>query len=291
MSMPTDPRNTGSSPEDPQAAYGAATVSISADDARRLMEGAEQAEVPGQAPAVGQEPAVEVTSAPEVTTWDDSSQETVTVDQGTWRSEVGQAAAGEQPVPGAEEETMVAGQPQAYGSAQSPAWGAAQPQAAQPDPSQQSYAQQPDPQVGYTQPDASQQAYTQPGYTQDQQAWAGQQYAQSGAYAGAQSGYAYSQAPQPGYGAPAYAGQPIYGQKSKLAAGLLGIFLGSLGIHNFYLGYTGKALAQLLITVLTLGFGALVTSIWGLIEGILILTAQPGAPTWGVDAKGVPLAN
>lgn len=41
-------------------------------------------------------------------------------------------------------------------------------------------------------------------------------------------------------------------QKSKLAAGLLGIFLGSLGIHNFYLGYTGKAVAQLLISVCTL---------------------------------------
>ena len=35
--------------------------------------------------------------------------------------------------------------------------------------------------------------------------------------------------------------------KSKMAAGLLGIFLGGLGIHNFYLGYTKKAVAQLLI--------------------------------------------
>ena len=26
--------------------------------------------------------------------------------------------------------------------------------------------------------------------------------------------------------------------KSKIAAGLLGIFLGSLGVHNFYLGFT-----------------------------------------------------
>lgn len=34
--------------------------------------------------------------------------------------------------------------------------------------------------------------------------------------------------------------------KSKLAAGLLGIFLGSLGVHNFYLGYTTKGLIQLL---------------------------------------------
>ena len=34
------------------------------------------------------------------------------------------------------------------------------------------------------------------------------------------------------------------GTKSKLAAGLLGIFFGSLGIHNFYSGYTKKAIIQ-----------------------------------------------
>ena len=37
--------------------------------------------------------------------------------------------------------------------------------------------------------------------------------------------------------------------QSKLAAGLLGIFLGGLGVHNFYLGNTGKAVAQLLLTL------------------------------------------
>ena len=37
-------------------------------------------------------------------------------------------------------------------------------------------------------------------------------------------------------------------QKSKMAAGLLGIFLGGLGIHNFYLGNTGKGVAQLLLS-------------------------------------------
>lgn len=46
---------------------------------------------------------------------------------------------------------------------------------------------------------------------------------------------------------PAY---PSVGGKSKMAAGLLGIFLGSLGVHNFYLGYTGKAVAQLLLTLI-----------------------------------------
>lgn len=75
-------------------------------------------------------------------------------------------------------------------------------------------------------------------------------------------------------------------QKSKLAAGLLGIFLGSVGVHNFYLGYTGKAVAQLLIALLTCGAGATVTGIWGLIEGVMILCGNIK-----VDGKGVPLKD
>lgn len=74
--------------------------------------------------------------------------------------------------------------------------------------------------------------------------------------------------------------------KSKMAAGLLGIFLGALGIHNFYLGYTGKAVAQLLITILSCGILAIVSEIWGLIEGIQILTGSIS-----VDANGVPLKD
>lgn len=71
-------------------------------------------------------------------------------------------------------------------------------------------------------------------------------------------------------------------QKSKLVAGLLGIFLGSFGIHNFYLGYTGKAVAQLLITLLLCG-GA-ISFIWSLIEAILIFTDYIN-----VDGNGMPL--
>ncbi len=62
--------------------------------------------------------------------------------------------------------------------------------------------------------------------------------------------------------------------KSKIAAGLLGIFLGAFGVHNFYLGYTGKAVAQLLISLLSCGFLAFASSIWGLVEGIMILTGS-----------------
>ena len=76
------------------------------------------------------------------------------------------------------------------------------------------------------------------------------------------------------------------GTKSKLASGLLGIFLGSLGVHNFYLGYTGKAVAQLLITVLSCGALSVVSGVWGLIEGIMILA---GSIT--IDAEGKPLGE
>lgn len=62
--------------------------------------------------------------------------------------------------------------------------------------------------------------------------------------------------------------------KSKVAAGLLGIFLGALGVHNFYLGYTGKAVTQLLISVLSCGLLSGVSAIWGLIEGIMILSGS-----------------
>lgn len=62
--------------------------------------------------------------------------------------------------------------------------------------------------------------------------------------------------------------------KSRIIAGLLGIFLGTFGLHNFYLGRTGKACAQLLITVLTLGTLAFISTIWGLVEGILLLAGK-----------------
>lgn len=75
-------------------------------------------------------------------------------------------------------------------------------------------------------------------------------------------------------------------QKSKMVAGLLGIFLGGFGVHNFYLGYIAKAVIQLVITVVTCGFGAFASGIWGLIEGILILTGKIN-----VDGKGVPLKD
>ena len=75
---------------------------------------------------------------------------------------------------------------------------------------------------------------------------------------------------------------PMAQQKSKMAAGLLGVFLGGWGIHNFYLGFTTRAIIQIVVTVCTCGIGAL----WGFIEGILILTGSINA-----DANGIPLRD
>ena len=74
-----------------------------------------------------------------------------------------------------------------------------------------------------------------------------------------------------GCGAPQNSQTP---PKSKMVAGLLGIFLGVFGAHNFYLGYTGKAIAQLLITILLCCFGPIISFVWSLIEAIMILTGS-----------------
>lgn len=74
--------------------------------------------------------------------------------------------------------------------------------------------------------------------------------------------------------------------KSKILAGIFGIAFGGLGVHNFYLGYNGKGIAQLLITVLSCFMFTPISSIWGLVEGILILTGEISK-----DADGNPLVD
>lgn len=71
----------------------------------------------------------------------------------------------------------------------------------------------------------------------------------------------------------------VPGSKSKVAAGLLAIFLGGLGIHKFYLGYTGPGLVYLLtntigwlITSFLLGIPNIILAIIAFIEGIIYLT-------------------
>ncbi len=78
--------------------------------------------------------------------------------------------------------------------------------------------------------------------------------------------------------------------KSKLCAGLLGIFLGAFGVHNFYLGFTTKAVVQLLVSLvgglITCGVATVAIEIWGLVEGIMILCGNVST-----DANGVPLKD
>lgn len=64
-------------------------------------------------------------------------------------------------------------------------------------------------------------------------------------------------------------------QKSKVVAGLLAIFLGGLGIHKFYLGYTKQGVIMLLVSLfgsLLLFIGPLAVGVIALIEGIMYLT-------------------
>jgi len=72
--------------------------------------------------------------------------------------------------------------------------------------------------------------------------------------------------------------------KSRTTAGILGILLGGLGVHRFYLGYTGIGIAQIAVTLVTCGLGA----IWGFIEGIMILV---DSPSFATDAQGIPLVK
>ena len=117
------------------------------------------------------------------------------------------------------------------------------------------------PQPQYEQP---QPAYEQPQY---------QQAPQQAAYEQPQYQQAPPQYNQNPYAQPQYQqAPPQQGSKDKLVAGLLGIFLGALGIHKFYLGYTKSAVIMLLVSLLTFGVGAFVMEIIGLIEGIMYLT-------------------
>lgn len=70
------------------------------------------------------------------------------------------------------------------------------------------------------------------------------------------------------------------GRRSKFVAGLLGIFVGAWGIHNFYLGKISLGVIQIIVTLVTCGVGGL----WGFIEGILILCDRIT-----VDGDGNPL--
>ena len=111
----------------------------------------------------------------------------------------------------------------------------------------------------------AQQGYGVPGPDANQQA----------AFAAGQQAYG-----QPAYGQPFAAGAP----KQWIVAVLLAFFLGTLGIHNFYLGYTTKGIIQLILTISVIGI--FVSGPWVLIELIMILMRSG---SYGYDAQGQPL--
>ena len=103
----------------------------------------------------------------------------------------------------------------------------------------------------------------------------------------------YSQPPQQPYYPPQYNVPPAgYTQKSRLAAGLLAIMLGFLGVHNFYLGFTSRGVAQLVISlvggVVTCGLATLAVVVWAFVEGVMLLSASPSRM---YDGHGVILRD
>ncbi len=83
--------------------------------------------------------------------------------------------------------------------------------------------------------------------------------------------------------APLYIPEPIPQEqaqatkKRKKTAGVLGIFLGAIGLHRFYLGYTGIALIQIVLFalgLLTFGITSVASFIWGIVDAIRILSGK-----------------
>lgn len=123
-----------------------------------------------------------------------------------------------------------------------------------------------------------------------------------GQYGQTQGQYGYTQG-QYGASQGAYQGQPMYGypqgaygavppgvtQKSAIVAAILGFFLGALGVHNFYLGRSGRGVAQLLITILSFGLLSWISFLWALYEIIMYLVSND--PAWRYDARGILLSR
>jgi TM2 domain-containing membrane protein YozV len=78
-------------------------------------------------------------------------------------------------------------------------------------------------------------------------------------------------------------------QRSAIIAGILGIFLGAFGVHNFYTGRYKIGLIQLGLTVLSSFNLSIIVGIWGVVEGILHLVGTN--PWYQQDGWGRPLSR
>ena len=114
---------------------------------------------------------------------------------------------------------------------------------------------------------------------QQQQAYyghpTGQQAYQSGGASYSSSYGSSAQTPYNPYGQTVYQ-QPVVRTKDHVAAGLLGIFLGSLGVHKFYLGYNTSGFIMLgtsiLGGILTLSVASWAIWVIAIVEGIFYLS-------------------
>lgn len=73
-------------------------------------------------------------------------------------------------------------------------------------------------------------------------------------------------------------GSTCSGDKSKVVAGLLGIFLGVFGAQKFYLGYMKQGVILLAVALLgcfLFGIPTVVVALIGVIEGVIYLTKSP----------------
>lgn len=62
--------------------------------------------------------------------------------------------------------------------------------------------------------------------------------------------------------------------KSRIVAAVLAWFLGTLGIHQFYVGNTKRGLIYLLVSVITCGFGAIVIWILSIVDMVKYLQCK-----------------
>ena len=66
------------------------------------------------------------------------------------------------------------------------------------------------------------------------------------------------------------------GQKSQLIYVVFALFFGAFGVHNFYANRWGRGLIQLLLTVGTGFFGAVISSLWSVFNIFTIETDGDG---------------
>jgi TM2 domain-containing membrane protein YozV len=68
---------------------------------------------------------------------------------------------------------------------------------------------------------------------------------------------------------------PVAAPRTRLAYILLALFLGTLGIHNFYSGHTKHGVIKLVLLI-ACGLGLLVNPIWSIVEMITVTKDAQG---------------